>query len=311
MTERYPGWVDGMDAQDARLATGTLAFPATEQGVGQVQARSGLRPGPGEPGRVVVTTTGVLEVLPFQGVIQDAEGSASGAYLVTLDMPKTIDLLGQRPADQEHPRIDLVVAERVEPAADAPTGFLVHAIHGEPGPNPQPPAVGDAAIKLAQVMVAPQATQLGSDNVIDLRAYTCAVGGVLPITDTDALPTNAYAGLYVHNIADRTLETFDGTAWHRFPRIASGTSDKWQPYGSNTGIFVEVDTSAARFSNVPVYITSLLGNNEHWGTTGGSSVYSPTARSFRVYVRWFDGHALTPKIAKDRGWRIGWIGIET
>ncbi len=100
-------------------------------------------------------------------------------------------------------------------------------------------------------------------------------------------------------------------------RIASGKTPPgataWQQYNppANTGIYVDVDTSAAHFASVPVYITSLGGNSVHWATTGATSVYVPTATGFRVYVRWANGNPLTPAQANQTKWHINWIGMET
>ncbi|WP_371100720.1 hypothetical protein [Streptomyces sp. PU_AKi4] len=48
---------------------------------------------------------------------------------------------------------------------------------------------------------------------------------------------------------------------------------------------------------------------------GGSSVHSPSAQSFRVYLRWVDdakrgGKQLTPKAAQQYGFFINWIGVD-
>jgi|SRR5216110_2373757 len=98
--------------------------------------------------------------------------------------------------------------------------------------------------------------------------------------------------------------------------IASGRTTPgataWQPYNppSNTGVYVDVDTSAGGFRAPPVYVTSIGGNTSHWSTTGATSIYSPTATGFRVFVRWADGSALTPAQANSMGWHINWIGME-
>ena len=99
-------------------------------------------------------------------------------------------------------------------------------------------------------------------------------------------------------------------------RTTPGATD-WQQYPEKKGIFVDVDTSSADFSNKVVYITSLGGRSHHWKTTGGSSVYpspvgpnTPSGRRFRVFIRWVDGSDLTPDIANGFGWHINWIGME-
>ena len=95
-------------------------------------------------------------------------------------------------------------------------------------------------------------------------------------------------------------------------QIAAGSTvpgaTAWQIYDAS-GIYVDVDTSAARFTRVPVYVTSLGGNAHHWATVGGSSVYQPTAGGFRVYVRFAAGHVLTPAYANSNAWIVHWIGV--
>lgn len=87
----------------------------------------------------------------------------------------------------------------------------------------------------------------------------------------------------------------------------------WQA-DSATGIYVDVDTSAAGFTKTPVYVTSIGGDRHHWNTTGGCSVYDPTATGFRVYIRWDQVSAtkeeLTPAGANGDKWHINWIGSE-
>ena len=89
----------------------------------------------------------------------------------------------------------------------------------------------------------------------------------------------------------------------------------WQPYfvpGGLTdgqGIFVDVDTSSAKFTTTPIYITSLGGTGYHWGTTGATSIYVPTPTGFRVYIRFPDGSSLTPAFANQNGWHINWIAV--
>jgi hypothetical protein len=98
-------------------------------------------------------------------------------------------------------------------------------------------------------------------------------------------------------------------------RIGSGRtnpgSTAWQPYNAGTtGIFVDVNTSAAGFTGAPLYFTSIGGNSSHWATTGATSVYLPTATGFRIYVRWDDGGPITPAQANGFQWHINWFGIQ-
>jgi len=83
----------------------------------------------------------------------------------------------------------------------------------------------------------------------------------------------------------------------------------WQQYPDGEGVFVDVDTSSAGFTTTPIYITSIGGTTHHWGTTGATSIYTPTPTGFRVYVRYSTGGSLTPAIANQYGWHINWIAV--
>jgi hypothetical protein len=96
--------------------------------------------------------------------------------------------------------------------------------------------------------------------------------------------------------------------------VASGRTEPyntdWQPHQGTTGIYVDIDTSWAGFTD-PVYVTSLGGETQHWKTTGASSIYNATPEGFRVYVRWADGKPLRPDDANDKGWHINWVATGT
>ncbi|HEY4899323.1 MAG TPA: hypothetical protein VIH91_00760 [Terriglobales bacterium] len=91
-------------------------------------------------------------------------------------------------------------------------------------------------------------------------------------------------------------------------RTAPG-STAWQVYGP-TGIYVDVDTRVAGFTQTPVYVVSISGNSMHWATVGRTSVYSATNVGFRIYVRWVDNSALAPATANGNVWHIEWIGVQ-
>lgn len=85
----------------------------------------------------------------------------------------------------------------------------------------------------------------------------------------------------------------------------------WKQVSNGRGIYVDVDTTVGAFSSsrpCPMYLTSLGGDNNHWATTGATSIYKATHTGFRVYVRWIDGSPLIPEFAEERGWHINWLG---
>ena len=109
-------------------------------------------------------------------------------------------------------------------------------------------------------------------------------------------------GWYVQWLGVPSADTNSGST-------PSGTTN-WQAYGANA-IYVDVVTSAAGFGTAPYYFTSLGGTSNQYDAQGVSAIYTPTATGFRVYIRNWNGAALTPAQANSRGWRIQWLGVPT
>jgi hypothetical protein len=84
-----------------------------------------------------------------------------------------------------------------------------------------------------------------------------------------------------------------------------GNTD-WKP-NTAYGVYVDVNTSACGFASPPLYLTSLGGDSNHWKTKGATSIYSPTATGFRIYVNKSDG--ITPAQANSYQWHINWMGV--
>ncbi|MFE2106233.1 hypothetical protein ACFXAF_10230 [Kitasatospora sp. NPDC059463] len=99
------------------------------------------------------------------------------------------------------------------------------------------------------------------------------------------------------------------------PRFIAGNTpvDDWQQHveeDNGTGIYIDVDTSAGNFAETPVYTANLCGRDSMWTTTGGNTIYTPTAKGFRIYVRWQDGRPLSVEYAVSHGWYISWVATE-
>ncbi|MDP9868752.1 MULTISPECIES: hypothetical protein [Streptosporangium] len=95
--------------------------------------------------------------------------------------------------------------------------------------------------------------------------------------------------------------------------VASGRSTPrygWRPTGGNT-YDITVDTSAAGFTNTPVYLIALGGDfyGEHDLRAGG--IYNATATGFSVHLKWRDNVFPTLADAERLGWHINWVGYET
>ena len=117
-----------------------------------------------------------------------------------------------------------------------------------------------------------------------------------------------------NNLAQRDFTASGAVSTGIGIKIAAGSttpgSTSWQPYSGNTGIFLDVDTSAAKFTSTPRFFVTLGGNSSHWSTTGATSIYNATSTGFRIYVRWSDGSSLTPAQANGFQWHVNWLGVE-
>jgi hypothetical protein len=86
----------------------------------------------------------------------------------------------------------------------------------------------------------------------------------------------------------------------------SPASTDWKAH-SSTAVYADIDTSRCKLTSTPNYLTSLGGDSQHWDTYGVTSIYSPTATGFRVYV--IDGAGVTPTAARTRKWHVNWKAV--
>jgi hypothetical protein len=231
MAERHPGWVDGVDAAEARLVTGLLT---TAQGTGDVldplRIRSGIRDSGGNPGLVTLGANKIT-VNPFQAVIADVARPADGPYLVTLDSLKELPLGA---AHASLSRIDLVVAE----VTGTGIGFEVKIYTGESAATPQRPVPGTAnVLELGEIRVPPVGT---APTLTDRRRFTAALNAILPVRNADDRPpvATAHSSQLLYRLDTGVIEVRKAGAWtpYRPPRgdtwHAASLQNKWVNYGS-------------------------------------------------------------------------------
>ncbi|HEX2416964.1 MAG TPA: hypothetical protein VHJ83_02395 [Micromonosporaceae bacterium] len=225
MPERHPGWVTGINDFEARLATGALVTSqqTTDTTLDPLRVRSGIRDSAGNPGLVTLGTNKVT-VKPFQAVIQDPARPGLGPYLVTLDAAKELPLTA---ADPSLARIDLVIAD-ADP--DVEPGFSVRVVEGQRSSTPQPPNVTNPFhLKLAQIQI-PAGT--GTPTLTDLRQFTAALGGILPVRGSADLPSAAPNSMFIYRLDTQELQVRKGSSWvtYRPPR-----KDTWHPVAFQNG----------------------------------------------------------------------------
>ncbi|KUM71111.1 hypothetical protein [Streptomyces griseorubiginosus] len=215
--ERDSGWLSGgvVDAEDARLATGVFASAPTDS-TNPIAARTGIKPGPGNPGSVEAeaTPTRKVTVQPFQGVVQGTRTSYAGPYLITLGRMKTLDVLSAAPAHSSYARIALVVARQTDRQYGAASdGMVVQVEAGAPAPTPVAPRLTGDYLPLAQITVRPNAGTITQADIKDLRVFTVATGGVLPLQRYESLPAEGYTGQRLYDVKTGLDLVRTGTAW--------------------------------------------------------------------------------------------------
>ncbi len=282
MPERDSAWLSGgvVDAEDARLATGSLVAA----GNSPAQSRTGLRPA-ANAGRVAPTSppSGKVQVNPFQAVIQGTRSPSAGSYLVTLDQAKTIDVLGAVPAHATYARYDLIVVRQTDVQyGDTASAMTVSLVAGTPAQTPVEPAVAGDVIVLARITVPANATTIGLTQLQDRRVFTSAVGGVVPVNGEVHRPAVPYAGQLVYRQDIRMLETYEGTAWK--PAVTNsmaiyGPNDPGWPLGGVTvggerRVFNRLTVPAAYFPR-RLLITALA----FYDTSGAADRYDITLQA--------------------------------
>lgn len=219
MAERHPGWVNNIDAFEARLATGLLvAAHGVGDALGPLRVRTGIRDAPGNPGKVAVGTN-TVRVNPFQAVIADPARPNLGPYLVTMDAAKELPIGG---ANASLHRKDLVVAEVI----GAEPGFQVTVYAGENSTSNQPPrpaVTNPLSLVLAEVTVPPT----GNPTFVDTRQFTAALNGIIPVWTAADRPANPHGSMIIYRMDAGVIETHRNGAWvpYRPPRV---TRIDWQ-----------------------------------------------------------------------------------
>ncbi len=242
MAERDSLWVNSLlDQEEARVGTGALVVPGTNA----VKAKSGLRPGSGNPGLVTASGTpdANVSVAPFQAFLQSSRGANSGTYILTLDAAKTINILST-PAHASLARNDLIIAHQSDTQfSDADSLMRVRQIVGTPSGSPADPSLASYpdSITLARVRVNANATSITGSNITDLRpTWSVGLGGILPVASATARNalTGIYDGLAVYRQDRDWVEVYDGAAWRvQGTAVVSNSSDLsaiTNPYGGQT-----------------------------------------------------------------------------
>jgi hypothetical protein len=125
-------------------------------------------------------------------IVPSSAGSLYGAYQFGLMSAAALTIAT---ADPTNPRLDLVCAT-VSDVGTSASNSLVQVITGTPAPSPSAPSTPSYSIPLAQVLVPASSSTVST--VTDVRIFTVAAGGVVPVPSPSAVPAG-YTGLYLHD----------------------------------------------------------------------------------------------------------------
>ncbi|OPC79932.1 hypothetical protein B4N89_02315 [Embleya scabrispora] len=215
----------------------------------ELTSRSGLIPG-GSP--CLVTGTGMTaSVAVGRAILQGS--AAAGAYAVAVTAAEPVTIPN---GDAANPRRDLIGIRVYNNPIDASgqTIAKVERLAGTPAPSPVDPTppVGAVWLPLARVLV-PAGASAGSPinwgtAVTDLRVYTIAAGGVLPVDAGNA------AGSYVGQvrIVSGRLVQWDGTAWSEFSLPSTISPSTWGAWTQSTPTW-QADGAACTIGNGTLY----------------------------------------------------------
>jgi hypothetical protein len=203
---------------------------------------------------------------------------------VSSSSSNTVTLAAKHPS---YDRIDLIGIKVEDGSVDSSGRYqtVAVAVGGTASPAPVAPAVPAGVLPLAEARV----RSSGGVVVSDIREYTAAAGGVIPVIGTNA--PSGYAlrpGTPIYVTKQNAFLVWTGSVWKqlsykdelpRVPQMAAGYVIAGG-YGNYTKV---VPFPAGRFQSPPVVVVTI---NSASGAVGWNTpkVYNVTATEFSVFV---------------------------
>ncbi|MGH3501577.1 MAG: hypothetical protein ACRDQA_11925, partial [Nocardioidaceae bacterium] len=153
-----------------------------------------------------------VTVTPFRAIVQGTKNLAQGTYPVVMDANQTLTLPNGGATD-----VTYTIVVRIRDNVYDGSGEQDTTLYALAGSE----SVDGVTLPLREVTV-PAGTSAGSGGLdnsnlgADLRTYTAALGGTIPVTgrtSRDNLSASARAGLQVFRMDTLNNEQFDGSNW--------------------------------------------------------------------------------------------------
>ena len=217
------------------------------------------------------------------GVVTPSQ-STNGSYWVSSSSSNTVTLAAKHPS---YDRVDLGGRRIIKKSVDSSGRYqaVPVAIGGTASPAPVAPAVPTGVLPLAEARV----RSAGGVIISDIREYTSAAGGVIPVVGTNAPSGFALRpGTPIYVTKQNAFLIWTGSTWRqlaykdetpRVPQIAAG-SVLAGGYGNYTKV---VPLPPGRFQAPPIVTVTI---NSAAGSVGWNTpkVYNVTATEFSVFV---------------------------
>jgi hypothetical protein len=210
VTVLLPAWLQA-GSYTAELDRKPLSALGTPSGGTNLYARGGVFRGMGGEFAVAQTGTASMSVLVGSGYAS-VVGSftlTQGNYITANDATVTLPITT---ANGANPRIDIIVLEVLDSAYSGASDLAqLRVVPGTPASSPAVPATPPSSIVLARVTVPAGATSIPNSNIADVRPFTGASGGILPVTASD-VTNGAYSGHY-RDHPTGGLQRWNGSSW--------------------------------------------------------------------------------------------------
>lgn len=269
MTVLLPAWLQAgaYNAEtDRSVPTGLIV------GSSSTAARGGIRRWSDEDFKVTATGPATMQVIVKSGIawVAGVFTATQGIYAVVNNSDVTL-AIGAAPSSQS--RFDLVIVEVLDQVyAGTDNLGRVRVVQGVPGASPTVPAVTGNAVILARILVSANVTSISTSAIVDLRKFTTANGGILPVlNEADRLATTGLpSGTEVLEVSTLRVWQWTGAVWAYLhggspPVIAVTPAAEWDNWSTLHGGNWEL-LRATKVDNI-VHVQGLLTNTSSFSSS--------------------------------------------
>lgn len=214
-----PLFLDGIELSARAARMGMGLFTATHGVSTEGNVRSGVKYLKGDSLRVAAAGGMDVAALPGSAIIQNTVAASRGAYIVTSYSNAVLTLT---PSDATYDRYDAIIA-RVVDTGNAYSTTTIEIVTGTPSASPAYPTLPTNSLLLAYVIVEAGVTSVDYTKITDMRSFTVAHGGILPVS-AYGTPSVVVKGTFIYDYTNQQLMVTDDTKYHHVKNTVTCTS---------------------------------------------------------------------------------------